>query len=205
MEIIRRADQMTTEWEWGWGRGATTRLAVHPPEASHSGSAFKWRMSSIRVAPAEFRLAPLPGFQRILMVLSGELRVCHEDRHEALLRAFDQDRFDGAWNTTGSGDAAGFDLSMAEGVDGSIVTLTLKPGQVKDISVTHALTPGQRRTIVLYVHAGRVEILLNGTICSLAEKDVLLLHEASASGLAIQYFFLSSPVATRIVQAVVLY
>ena len=201
IELIRCADQTTTEW----AGGTTTQLAIYPPDASYSGRSFAWRLSTASVDLPESRFTPLPGFQRILMLLSGEILLRHKDHHEKRLRAFDQDRFDGAWSTTSFGRAVDFNLMMAEGVDGSVTAVTLTPDREKNVSPSHAAECCRRRTIALYAYAGCVEISVDDRIHALAEKDILLLHDTPPADTAIQSFQLRSTTPARIIQTVVLY
>ena len=72
------------------------------------------------------------------MLLSGEMLLRHEGHHEQRLRAFEQDRFDGAWNTTSFGRAVDFNLMMAQGVEGDIVAMALVISACADWNLANA-------------------------------------------------------------------
>ena len=201
IELIRHADQTTTEW----AGGTTTQLAIHPPGASYAERAFAWRLSTASVDLPESRFTPLPGFRRILMLLSGEMLLRHEGHHEQRLRAFEQDRFDGAWNTTSFGRAVDFNLMMAQGIKGDIAALTLAPDREAVVPAAGAPEHGRCRTIALYACAGGAEVHLGGQSYLLAEKDLLLLHETPAAAPSGEPLRLHSATHARIIRTVVLY
>ena len=184
VEIIKRADQITTEWSGG----TTTQLAIHPPGASYAQRAFRWRLSSATVNAPESTFTPLPGFRRILMILSGAMQLTHAGHHEAKLQAFAQDAFDGAWTTSSVGRAVDFNLMTAEGVRGEVSALVLPAGEASEIAargIAGAARPasregrqdaGNRETLALYVYEGGAAARIGAHEYLLNEKDVLLLR-----------------------------
>jgi hypothetical protein len=101
-------------------------LAIWPPEADYARRDFVWRVSTARVDLEESTFTPLPGFRRLLMILEGGARLVHEARdlrREQSLGPFEQDAFEGAWNTASRGRCVDFNLMTASGCDGRIEAL----------------------------------------------------------------------------------
>ena len=125
VRIIRQADQITTEWSGG----TTTQLAIYPPDSTYASRAFRWRLSSATVNVPESTFTSLSGFNRILMILSGTMRLKHEGHHETLLHACEQDTFDGSWTTTSFGRAVDFNLMTRTGASGDVSAIALGCGE----------------------------------------------------------------------------
>ncbi|MDR1874342.1 MAG: HutD family protein [Synergistaceae bacterium] len=121
IRIIRGKEQSTGVW----AGGTTTQLAIWPPDADYAMRNFRWRMSSARVDLEESTFTALPGIRRLIMILEGRVRLVHEGRHEINLDAFDQDAFDGGWNTLSQGRCVDFNLMMAAGCEGSLRALKM--------------------------------------------------------------------------------
>ncbi len=201
-QVITHSDQITTEW----AGGTTTQLAIYPPEALYSDRCFKWRLSTATVSLQESRFTSLPGFRRILMILSGEILLKHENHHEKHLGAFEQDHFDGAWNTTSFGCAVDFNLMMAEGVSGDVAAITLSPGEEQVVVATGETgKDGRSTTIALYVYSGQATLHLAGETYPLDEKDMLLIHHSPTAGQPGLSRHLLSDAPVQIIRAIIRY
>jgi environmental stress-induced protein Ves len=122
IKLVRREDQTVGTW----AGGTTTQLAIWPPEADYKRRDFVWRVSTARVDLEESSFTPLPGFHRLLMILEGGVHLVHEAeglRRERSLNPFEQDAFEGAWNTVSCGRCVDFNLMTAPGCDGRIEAL----------------------------------------------------------------------------------
>jgi environmental stress-induced protein Ves len=121
-KLVRREDQSVGTWSGG----TTTQLAIWPPEADYERRDFVWRISTARVDSEESSFTPLPGFHRILTILEGGVRLVYEAqdlRRERDLRPFEQDEFEGAWNTVSRGRCVDFNLMTAPGCAGRVEAL----------------------------------------------------------------------------------
>lgn len=98
-----------------WSGGTTTQLAICPPDAVYADRDFLWRLSSARVELPESNFTPLPDYDRILMILEGELYLSHDACAEYLLRPLEQTSFDGASHTFSRGQVTDFNLMMRKG------------------------------------------------------------------------------------------
>ncbi len=131
IRIIRKEEQHTGTW----AGGTTTQLAIRPPEADYRLRNFEWRMSSARVDLEESPFTSLSGFHRLIMILEGKVRLIHEGHHEITLDTFDQDSFEGSWNTLSRGRCVDFNLMTAEGCCGRLEALRIP------LSLTLSLFP----------------------------------------------------------------
>ena len=125
IEIVRKTDQTTGTW----AGGTTTQLAIWPANADYKLRTFKWRVSTARVDLEESAFTSLPGIHRHIMILEGAVHLIHEGHHEKHRSAFEQDEFEGDWNTRSLGRCVDFNLMTAAGCDGKIEAMREKPGQ----------------------------------------------------------------------------
>ncbi len=88
MEVIRYSELKQSRW--ANGGGVTRTVAASPP----SGSVPDWRISIAEVShPGPF--SPMPGIDRILTVIDGELLMLEVDGGEHLLEKYRPFRFSG--------------------------------------------------------------------------------------------------------------
>lgn len=166
-----------------WSGGTTTQLFIFPPEASYAEMNFDFRISTATIEIDESTFTSLPGVQRTLMVLEGELRLTHQGHHQAKLHPFACDRFSGDWRTQSQGQAVDFNLMVrSPSLRGELEHLCL--GKEKTLALS------ARRHGFLHVYRGSIE--LNGGIrldagdsvyfteadqirlCGLSEADLVL-------------------------------
>jgi environmental stress-induced protein Ves len=119
---------------WKSGLGVTEELAVWPPGAAFEAGDFDWRISKAAVVE-DGPFSPFPGFDRILVVLSGDgLRLEHgEESPPAELRPLEPYSFAGDWQTSATllgGRVEDFNLIVRRGrVTGDVRVLRLGAGQ----------------------------------------------------------------------------
>lgn len=93
-----------------WSGGTTTQLYIHPEGSSLSERNFDLRISTATIEIEESEFTALPGYDRILMVLDGELLIEHIGRYSISLGSLKKDSFQGAWETRSKGKAIDFNL-----------------------------------------------------------------------------------------------
>lgn len=103
-----------------WSGGTTTELAIFPPGSSYVDRSFQWRLSTANVTTFESTFTALPGFQRLLMVLSGQMTLSHHGHHQVTLAPSEQDSFSGSWVTKCQGTGRDFNLMLALGWRGRL-------------------------------------------------------------------------------------
>lgn len=107
-----------------WSGGTTTQLFIFPENSSYEARNFTWRISSATVDLEESNFTQLPDYNRILMVLKGELILNHEGQDPVCLCELEQDKFDGNVNTTSKGKVVDFNVMMKKGIcTGNVETI----------------------------------------------------------------------------------
>lgn len=159
IKTLKKEDYKTSSWSGG----TTTELLIFPPEALYSERNFIWRLSSANVNVEASTFTSLPGISRIIMVLEGELVLEHEGHHKALLKAFQQDSFSGAWITNSYGKVTDFNLMMAEGCRGKLEMLSIEPGKETKLSFNNEKSQNEygHITEAFYCASGEIEVIIN--------------------------------------------
>ena len=93
--IIKKEQQL----ESNWSGGKTYELAIFPEGARYLDRDFLWRLSTANSDREESSFTKLPDYDRILMVLEGDVVLAHGEQRSAHLQALEQDQFDGAIKT----------------------------------------------------------------------------------------------------------
>ncbi len=112
-----------------WSGGKTTQLCIYPQESEYSKRNFLFRLSSATVECERSEFTALPGVSRIIMPLEGSLHLFYEGHGERMLAPYEQDSFDGGWNTVSIGQATDFNLMLREGAKGEILVHNLAAGE----------------------------------------------------------------------------
>lgn len=82
-----------------WSGGNTRELAICPENADYIGRDFIWRLSSADSDQDESSFTKLPDFDRILMVLDGEVVLAHGEERTVNLKSLEMDTFGGQTKT----------------------------------------------------------------------------------------------------------
>lgn len=114
-----------------WMGGTTTEFAIFPDSASYLDRNFIWRLSSASIDVDESNFSSLPDYDRVIMVLEGEVVLSYEGERVARLKSFEQDRFDGAWKTKSFGKIKDFNLMVRKGCEGYLELLMPETKSVK--------------------------------------------------------------------------
>lgn len=96
-----------------WSGGTTTQLYIYPPTTSLQECNFLFRLSTATVEQETTSFTSLPGYERILIPLSGRLKLRHETEHgylEQSVETLQLARFKGDWITTGKGLLVDFNV-----------------------------------------------------------------------------------------------
>ena len=170
VDILKNNQFQTSEWSGG----TTTQIAIYPEDAVYNERNFIWRVSSAKVEVEESTFTHLPGINRIIMVLEGELELIHEGHHRCKLQAFEQDSFNGSWNTKSYGKVVDFNLMMNENAIGSLESIFIGKDQEKKFSLSVAEKPYSKNTQLVYCVSGNIKIYIPDV------ENTLSLHEGEA-------------------------
>lgn len=174
--LVPPGDQRTTTWSGG----TTTELAIFPPEAGYAERNFQWRISTAVVTVPESTFTSLPGWHRLLMVLSGRMTLSHSGYHQVTLHPFEQDSFSGGWSTHCTGTGRDFNLMLAGGWRGSLQALRLANGE--SVSMSSAGSEDPDAAEAFYCVSGRVRVWpLEVSEFPMKAGDFLLLERRESS------------------------
>lgn len=112
--ILKKEEQKKTYW----AGGSSVQLGIFPHEKKYEERDFIWRISTAEAAEEQSEFTALPDYDRVLVVLSGEVVLVHDDERAIRLAPFEQDRFDGAWRTTCFGKMTDYNLMVRKGAFG---------------------------------------------------------------------------------------
>ena len=122
--IIRNEDRLESRWSGG----RTYELAIFPEHAKYLDRDFLWRLSTADSDRDESSFTKLPDYDRILMVLEGDVVLAHGDERSAHLEALQQDSFDGAIKTRCFGRLIrDYNLIYRKGCEGRMELAILHP------------------------------------------------------------------------------
>lgn len=96
-----------------WSGGTTAELFIYPEKSSYASRDFDYRISTATVETDRSEFTDLPGYQRILFVLAGELTMEHQTESGAgsvHLLPLQQASFSGKWKTIGFGKVTDFNI-----------------------------------------------------------------------------------------------
>ena len=108
-----------------WSGGSTTQLYIFPTNASYAKRNFELRISTAKVEMKESTFTSLPGYNRKLMILEGEISIIHEDQYNKQLKPFEVDCFSGDWKTTSIGTCTDFNVMCSASLQSELYHLAM--------------------------------------------------------------------------------
>lgn len=156
-----------------WTGGTTKQLAIYPENGDYLQREFIWRLSSATVEQEESKFSKLPDFNRVLMVLEGDVVLAHQDERVARLKQYEQDRFDGAFKTTSFGKITDYNLMTLKGNEGFLtyIPLSSEPSKVKFQEVGSF----QKNSFCFFCAEGYGVVTLDGKPIMLSKGDQLVI------------------------------
>lgn len=165
-QLIPSSAHLTTNWNGG----TTTQLFIHPPESSVEARDFDFRISTATVEAESSTFTPFKGYHRTLLILEGSIQIHHEGHHQKELKQFDQDGFNGDWNTKAVGKCVDFNVITKGGLTNSIAASAFLKNDRKQVSIS-------ADWVFVYIHSGEVVIRQHADNCVLMEGTVLAISE----------------------------
>ncbi|WP_422361515.1 HutD family protein [Reichenbachiella sp.] len=131
-----------------WAKGSSQELFIYPPTADFQKRDFLFRISLATVEAESSVFTPFPGVQRTLMLLKGEHTLMHKGYHTKRLSPFEQDTFEGDWETSSLGKATNFNLMCRSGASGIMKYLKGSQGEKTTLKIKSDLE-------LIYLYAGK--------------------------------------------------
>lgn len=151
-----------------WAGGKTTQLYIYPTTADYGKRDFLFRVSSATVECEHSDFTLLPNIKRIIMVLKGQLQLHYGEHGECHLLPYQQDTFDGGWNTSSDGQATDFNLMLQHGTDGSLSVVDLAPSRSHTFCNTASL-------LLLYAAEGSCQCFGEGQSLSVSTGSLAVI------------------------------
>lgn len=165
IQIIKHNQQQTVNWSGG----TTTQLFIYPADAQYAERNFLFRISTATVETDTSTFTDLTGYQRIIMLLQGELTLTHNKEVTHHLKPLIPHLFDGAWQTEAAGKVTDFNVMFKPDVNAVVEVVVLNAHQSTLIKTNTHLT-------CLYVTKGQV--IINMSQQTLQEKDFMVIDDA---------------------------
>jgi len=153
-----------------WAGGKTTELFIFPEDSQYKTDNFLFRISSATVEIEESSFTPLPGVERILMVLDGQVKLEHENHHTKVLKPLETDLFQGEWTTISKGKCIDFNLMCKSSTKGEVKGFNLSENTEQVIDLKGKMN-------FIYIYKGLIEI--NGT--RLNQGNLLITESPSSN------------------------
>lgn len=163
-----------------WAGGSSTQLYIFPDNASYAARNFELRISTAKIEVEESTFTALPGIQRKLMILEGEISITHERQYSKHLKAFDVDCFSGDWKTTSLGTCTDF----------NVMTTGLKQGELYHIAMaatsSYCLKPKELcKNLFLYATSGTIHLKLMDINYVLETGNLMVIENLNTSSIPI--------------------
>jgi len=165
--LLTNQDYQTSEWSGG----STTQLYISPANSLYADRNFDFRISSAKVEAPESTFTALPGVNRKLMVLEGEVTVNHKDKYSKTLKPFEIDTFSGDWNTSAKGICTDFNLMTTGNLTSELSHMQLLANHYKTLTIE-----GNYHTVCLYLHSGSIYAEINNKLYNLKKESLLILN-----------------------------
>lgn len=157
-----------------WMGGSTKELALFPQGSSYLDRNFMWRLSSATIDKDESDFTKLPDYDRVLMVLEGEVVLSYEGERVARLKELEQDRFDGGWKTKSFGKITDFNLMVRKGMEGYLDILM--PSSEKQVCTSTEESELTLATHTLYCKEGYCVVNFDGDSHMLSSGQLLVME-----------------------------
>ena len=156
-----------------WTGGTTTQLAIFPADSVYMERNFVWRLSTATCDAEESTFSRLPDFDRVLMVLEGDVVLAHQDVRAAKLGELEQDSFDGAYHTKSFGKIVDYNLMVKKGNRGALAAISLSSENTR-LECEKDADYGMH-TVAFYVRDGFCTADINGETIMLMPGDQLVI------------------------------
>lgn len=159
-----------------WTGGTTTQLGIFPESGSYLKRDFLWRLSTATCEKEETSFSKLPDFDRVLMVLSGDVVLAHQDVRVARLNELEQDRFDGSYSTKSFGKITDYNLMVAKGNQGFLDVISLT--EQSQTPETENYPEYEQLSQGFYCRDGFATITINGETVIVNKGEQLIINYA---------------------------
>ncbi|MGO3183875.1 MAG: HutD/Ves family protein [Aequorivita sp.] len=178
MKISIRSSQhfLTSQWSGG----SSAQLYIYPANATYAERNFDLRISTAKVEVEESTFTALPGVDRKLMILEGEISITHKGQYSKNLRAFDVDTFIGDWITTSRGICTDFNVMTTRGQQSELYHLAMEAFSGYELKLKEKC-----RNLFLYATSGTINLKIKNDNFILETGNLLVIEKLSVSSISI--------------------
>lgn len=164
-----------------WSGGSTTQLYIFPGNASLDQRNFDLRLSTATIEVEESLFTKLIGYERKIMVLSGDLEISHANKEPILLKTFEQHNFSGDWDTKSKGKVIDFNVIYKPELLLEMFHVSLKQGE------TYSIDSNKTQFMYLYRGAGTIieTAIYEGDLVELLNPESIFFKAEENSDLVI--------------------
>lgn len=130
IKLIKKEDFIITNWSGG----KTTQIYIYPEDANYKNMNFKFRISSATVELDQSEFTKLDEVYRFITPLDKKLKLTHNHKDFIELAPFEVYGFDGGLDTTSYGIAKDFNLMLANGAVGSLISIYIDKEYILETS-----------------------------------------------------------------------
>lgn len=156
-----------------WSGGTTAEIFLLPETADYRKKDFEIRVSSAQILTEGTPYSDFTGFSRLICPIEGEMHIEHEHHHQAYLKTFEVDRFDGAWNTQSFGICTDFNLLFTKNWQGLMQHRRGSFESELGAMSYHGLFSCSEQPILIEIQDDTLKPIL----LKLEKKDFLILYE----------------------------
>lgn len=163
-----------------WAGGSSTQLYIFPANASYAERDFQIRLSTAKVEVEESTFTSLPGIQRKLMILDGEITINHKGQYSKHLQPFDVDNFNGDWKTTSIGTCTDFNVMTSGQQQSELYHLAMS-----EISGYRLKPKNDWKNLFLYATSGTIHLQIMNVDYILETGSLLIIENLNNSSVII--------------------
>lgn len=154
--LLTQEQYVTTSWSGG----TTTQLAIEPEGAVYADRDFIWRLSSAKVELDHSDFTPLPDYNRLISIVSGEMELKIGAGDRTPLKPLQLCSFDGGTPVESWGKCSDYNLMVRKGAcEGAAQGLKLSAGASLTWSAPIAAPEGHTmHTLAVFCAGGDVRI-----------------------------------------------
>lgn len=178
-----------------WIGGTSQELAIWPLSAKYLDRNFIWRLSSSMIQKEECDFSQLEDYDRVLMVLDGEVVLSHDGQRVARLKTLEQERFDGSYKTRSFGKIRDYNLMVRKGNEGYLDLLY--PQESAEACGATFETTKDCGVHGLYCHQGYAVVVCGGETIMVGEGQQLVLQFDLKSGEKPEYTVMGEGILIR--------
>jgi environmental stress-induced protein Ves len=164
-----------------WSGGTTTQIFIYPKNAEFKNLDFDFRISTAKVTAAESIFTSLPGVDRKLLVLDGQITLIHDSKPAKSFIKFQMDQFNGGQKTKALGKCTDFNLMTRGDIRSKLWACEVNKDSKTQFELSLPLD-----WLFLYVYSGEITATINDTSQRISSGDLFILRDIGPTTLNLE-------------------